>query len=64
MKMFDCDKTINAFKYLRECEESLKLPQTPYKDYYNKCVNLLEKEIFCLCGMVSYLLKERENKSK
>lgn len=64
MKMFDCDKTINAFKYLKECEESLKLPQTPYKDYYIKCVKLLEKEMFYLCGMVSYLLEERGKKTK
>lgn len=60
MKMFDCDKTINAIKYLRECEEFLKLPQTPYKDYYYKCVNLLEEEIACLCVIVLVLLAERK----
>ena len=43
--MFDAKRTSNSIKYLKECEEVLKLPQSPYKDYYNKCVHLLEQDI-------------------
>lgn len=60
--IFDSKKTTNAFKYLKECEGSLKLPQTPYKDYYNKCVHLLEEEMFYLCAMI--LFDERTKNKK
>ena len=45
--MFDAKRTSNSIKYLKECEEVLKLPQSPYKDYYNKCecINFIPRRV-------------------